>query len=82
VSKQRLFQNIAEQISDLIAQGVFPPGSRLPGERELAERFDVSRVTIREAAIALQAVGKVDIRTGSGIYVCEKQPSFARCQCL
>ncbi len=77
MSKQRLFQNIAEQISELITEGVFPPGSRLPGERELAERFNVSRVTIREAAIALQAIGKVDIRTGSGIYVCEKQPSSA-----
>lgn len=74
MSKKRLFQNIAEQISDLIDDGIFPPGSRLPGERELAERFGVSRVTIREAAISLQAVGKVDIRTGSGIYVCEEQP--------
>ncbi|WP_336973956.1 FadR/GntR family transcriptional regulator [Sphingobium aromaticiconvertens] len=67
----RLFQGIADQIVALIAEGVFPPGSRLPGERELAERFNVSRVTIREAEIALQAVGMIRIKTGSGVYVSE-----------
>ena len=67
----RLFQGIADQIVGLIREGVFPPGSRLPGERELAERFNVSRVTIREAEIALQAVGIIKIKTGSGVYVCD-----------
>jgi DNA-binding FadR family transcriptional regulator len=57
---------------DLINDGAFPPGSRLPGERELAERFDVSRVTIREAEIALQALGHVKIKTGSGVYVLDR----------
>lgn len=65
----RLFQGIADQIVALIDEGVFPPGTRLPGERELAERFNVSRVTIREAEIALQAVGVIKIKTGSGVYV-------------
>ena len=67
----RLFQGIADQIVALINEGAFPPGTRLPGERELAERFNVSRVTIREAAIALQTVGVLKIKTGSGIYVSE-----------
>ena len=74
MAKQRLFHNIAEKISDLIEEGVFPPGTRLPGERELAKRFDVSRVTIREAKIALQAIGRIAIKTGSGVYVCQEQP--------
>lgn len=65
----RLYQSIADQITALIDGGVFPPGSRLPGERELAERFNVSRVTIREAEIALQANGRIRIKTGSGVYV-------------
>lgn len=69
MADRRLFQDIAEQIIALIEQGVFPPGSRLPGERELSERFGVSRVTIREAEIALQATGRVAIKTGSGVYV-------------
>ncbi|NWK96305.1 GntR family transcriptional regulator [Sphingobium lactosutens] len=68
----RLFQGIADQIIALIDEGVFPPGTRLPGERELAERFNVSRVTIREAEIALQAVGVIKIKTGSGVYVAER----------
>ncbi len=46
----------------------------MPGERELAEKFDVSRVTIREAEIALQAVGRLEIKTGSGVYVSEGLP--------
>lgn len=70
---RRLFQDIAERIIALIDDGVFPPGSRLPGERELAERFDVSRVTIREAEIALQATGRIRIKTGSGVYVSEER---------
>ena len=68
---ERLFQGIADQIVELIRSGSFPPGSRLPGERELAERFKVSRVTIREAEIALQAQGILSIRTGAGVYVCD-----------
>jgi GntR family transcriptional regulator, hexuronate regulon transcriptional repressor len=73
---ERLFQGIADEVTALIQEGVFPPGSRLPGERELAERFNVSRVTIREAEIALQALGLVKIRTGAGVYVTNgpKQP--------
>ena len=74
MAKKRLYHSVAQQITVLIKEGEFPPGSRLPGERDLAERFGVSRVTIREAAIALEALGMIDIRTGSGIYVCKEQP--------
>ncbi|KEO88972.1 GntR family transcriptional regulator [Erythrobacter longus] len=74
MTSKRLFQSVAEQISELIDAGAFPPGTRLPGERELAERLGVSRVTIREAEIALQAVGRLEIKTGSGVYVSEAPP--------
>lgn len=70
---ERLFQTIAQRIEQLIDSGDFPPGSRLPGERELAERFGVSRVTVREAEIALQAVGRIEIKTGSGVYVADQK---------
>ena len=70
---KRLYQSIAREIAAMIEQGAYPPGSRLPGERELAEKFDVSRVTIREAEIALQATGWLEIKTGSGVYVSEKR---------
>jgi len=66
---KRLYHSVADQIKKLINDGAFPPGSRLPGERELAERFNVSRVTVREAEIVLQALGYINIKTGSGVYV-------------
>lgn len=68
-ARLRLYQTVAQAIVDAIRTGEFPPGSRLPGERDLAERFDVSRVTIREAEIALEARGYITIKTGSGVYV-------------
>ena len=69
MAERRLFEDIADEIRRLILDGSYPPGTRLPGERELSERFEVSRVTIREAGIALQATGWIHIRTGAGAYV-------------
>jgi DNA-binding FadR family transcriptional regulator len=69
MTEKRLYHSVADQILEMINDGAFPPGSRLPGERELAERFGVSRVTVREAEIALQALGHIRIKTGSGVYV-------------
>ena len=66
-----LYHTIAEELARQIDAGKYAPGSRLPAERELAEQFNVSRVTIREAEIALQAVGRIVIKTGSGVYVSE-----------
>lgn len=66
----RLYQKVAEQLAELITAGRYPPGSRLPAERKLAEQFDVSRPTIREAIIALELAGCVEVRGGSGVYVC------------
>lgn len=74
MTAKRLYQSIARQIAEMIDEGALPPGSRLPGERELAEKFEVSRVTIREAEIALQAIGRLEIKTGSGVYVSEAKP--------
>jgi DNA-binding FadR family transcriptional regulator len=74
MAERRLFEDIADAIRRLILDGTYPPGTRLPGERELSERFEVSRVTIREAEIALQATGWIHIRTGAGAYVQPKLP--------
>ncbi len=75
MTDKRLYHSIADKIMGLIHDGTYPPGSRLPGERELAEQFGVSRVTIREAEIALQAMGQVNIKTGSGVYVLDRSGS-------
>lgn len=66
---RRLYQQIADQIRALIAQGQFQPGSRLPPERELAQLLGVSRPSVREALIALEIGGRVEVRQGAGVYV-------------
>ena len=69
VEARRLYLQIADQVRSLIAAGEFPPDRRLPAERELAKRFGVSRPTLREALIALEVEGYVDVRPGLGIVV-------------
>jgi DNA-binding FadR family transcriptional regulator len=69
VENRRLYRQIADQIESLIGAGEFAPGDRLPPERDLAAKLGVSRATVREAMIALELGGLVDIRIGSGIYV-------------
>jgi DNA-binding FadR family transcriptional regulator len=66
---QRLYRQIADQVRSLIAAGEFQPGSRLPAERELATQLGVSRPSVREALIALEVEGWVEVRVGSGVYV-------------
>lgn len=73
MGEKRLYHAVSNQILELIDSGVFPPGSRLPGERDLAEKFNVSRVAVREAEIALQAQGRLEIKVGSGAYVLDSQ---------
>jgi DNA-binding FadR family transcriptional regulator len=69
VESSRLYRQIAEQLRGLIAQGEFGAGTRLPAERDLAKQLGVSRPSVREALIALEVEGWVEVRTGSGIYV-------------
>jgi GntR family transcriptional regulator, transcriptional repressor for pyruvate dehydrogenase complex len=65
VETGRMSGAIVEQIRDLIHRGQLQPGQRLPSERELAERFEVSRVTVRDALRALETMGLVEIRVGA-----------------
>lgn len=65
---QRLYLQIANQLAELVKSGEVKVGERFAAERELAADFGVSRSTIREAMIALEVSGLVEIRSGSGIY--------------
>src|SRR3954471_2375500 len=71
IEPSRLYRQIAEQLRGLIAGGEFVAGTRLPAERDLARQLGVSRPSVREAIIALEVEGWVEVRTGSGIYVQE-----------
>jgi GntR family transcriptional regulator, hexuronate regulon transcriptional repressor len=70
----RLYQAVAERLARSIAAGTYAPGDRLPAERELAQTYAVSRPTIREAIIALELDGLVEVKIGSGVYVTERKP--------
>lgn len=65
VSSGRVSQIIVEQIRALLRDGRLKPGDRLPSERDLCERFGVSRVTVREALRVLEASGLVEIHVGA-----------------
>lgn len=78
MGNRRLFWRIVDKVEALINQGEFSAGSRLPPERELADMFDVSRPTIREAIIALEVRGRVEVKTGSGVYVIEQQETSVK----
>ncbi|MCF8882716.1 FadR family transcriptional regulator [Erythrobacter sp. SN021] len=66
---KRLYERIVEALSGEILGGQYEIGQRLPSERDLSDRFEVSRPTIREALIALEIDGLVEVVTGSGVYV-------------
>ncbi|MDB5930095.1 MAG: FadR family transcriptional regulator [Polaromonas sp.] len=72
VEPQRLYRQIAGQLRTLITQGEFAIGSRLPAERDLARQLGVSRPSVREALIAMEVEGWVEVRTGSGVYVLDR----------
>ena len=74
IEPQRLYRQIAEQLRAGMLSGEYAVGSRLPAERELALQLGVSRPSVREALIALEVEGWVEVRTGSGIYVLARDP--------
>jgi len=70
IEPRRLYRQISNQLRRLIVDGEFAVGSRLPSERDLALQLGVSRPSLREALIALEVAGYIEVRMGSGIYVC------------
>jgi DNA-binding FadR family transcriptional regulator len=74
IAPQRLYRQIADQLRTAIGNGEFAPGTRLPAERDLAQQLKVSRPSVREALIALEVEGWVEVRTGSGVYVLARTP--------
>ena len=74
VEARRLYEQISRKLAKSIADGKYDIGQRLPSERELAQTFGVSRPTVREAIIALELDGLVEVRLGSGVYVTNRHP--------
>ena len=76
VDNRRLYRQIADQIAALIETGEYGAGARLPPERDLARQLGVSRPSVREALIALEVEGYVEVRVGSGVYVIGPAPAL------
>ncbi|RZM06153.1 MAG: GntR family transcriptional regulator, partial [Sphingomonas sp.] len=74
----RLYAQVARTLAARIAEGVYPLGGRLPSERDIAASTGVSRPTVREAILALELDGLVEVRTGSGVYVAALTPARAQ----
>jgi GntR family transcriptional repressor for pyruvate dehydrogenase complex len=82
INGDRLYQRLARMLIDDIAAGRYKVGSRLPAERELSIEHNVSRPAVREALIALEVQGFVEVRVGAGAFVCkvpgdDDRPGFA-----
>ena len=72
VATQRLYEQVAGQVTELVTRGEFKPGDRLPPERDLAKLLGVSRPTVREAMIALEIAGLVEVRVGAGAFITDR----------
>jgi GntR family transcriptional repressor for pyruvate dehydrogenase complex len=69
VRASRLYEQIVQQIEESILRGGLKPGDQLPAEREMAQRFGVSRTAVREAVKALREKGLVEAYSGKGTFV-------------
>ena len=78
IEPRRLYRQIADQLRALIERSEFAVGTRLPPERDLALQLGVSRPSVREALIALEVEGLVEVRMGSGVYVRQAESRSAR----
>lgn len=74
ITRERLYEQVVQQLQELVISGRLQPGDKLPPERQLAEQLGVSRTVIREAIKTLEQRGLVKVLTGSGTYVSQMDP--------
>jgi len=76
IKKVRLYEEIVNQIKDLIIKDQLKPRQPLPPERELAEKFGVSLVSVRQALVVLETIGLIKRKRGRGIYIVSEEVDF------
>lgn len=74
MARGTLCKEVADSIRQDIIKGIWKPGDRLPGEYEFAEKYNVSRFTVREAIKTLHSSGLICVRRGIGTYVSDNKP--------
>ncbi|MDD3268387.1 MAG: FadR/GntR family transcriptional regulator [Syntrophomonadaceae bacterium] len=75
IKTKKIYEEIMEQLKDMISSGELKPGEKLPSEREMSDSLGVSRASVREALTALEALGILEIRPGEGTFVRETSVS-------
>ena len=73
-SDRPVYRQIADQLRNTITRGEFTPGAKLPSERVLMDRYQTSRVTVRQAIAVLGAEGLIDVEHGRGVFVRSRPP--------
>lgn len=74
--EKKLYEELVNRIQEMIRNGELKPGDRLPSERDMAQRFRVSRNSVREAILTLAESGMVESRRGDGTYLCATETSI------
>lgn len=69
VERSRLYEDVGQRLGEFVRESVMVPGDRFPAERELARRLQVSRTSVRQSFVVLQALGFVDVRHGEGVFL-------------
>lgn len=72
-----LSQVLARRLQAMILSGELPPGARIPSQRILSQRFEVSRASLREALLTLETLGLVRTEPGRGTFVASHAPAAA-----
>ncbi|MDD2619754.1 MAG: FadR/GntR family transcriptional regulator [Syntrophomonadaceae bacterium] len=75
IKTKKIYEEIMEQLKDMISSGELKPGERLPSERDMSDSLGVSRASVREALTALEAIGILAIHPGEGTFVRETSVS-------
>lgn len=76
VKRTRAYEEIVSQLTEMIRKGELKPGDKLPPERDLATAFGVGRPTLRQAFTVLIQAGVLEVRPGSGVYLCKPIGDF------
>jgi len=66
---RRLYEDVGERLGEFVRESRMSPGDQFPAERELAQRLQVSRTSVRQSFVVLQALGFVDVRHGEGVFL-------------